>query len=551
MTNTAYLNTPRAPKGTSIGGEWQAQGHDDSGVILNPGSDAWTQRLHTLQSAGYVSATPTPTSLPPKSAAGVSAWWDQATVTAEYGHADGDIPQMPDDNTPSHGSGNALSGHRRTHRIAYTGGDLTIRMPSRASVDRFAAQNQHRTFDVPVSVDTPDGHRIQGWVRCTPGSAGEWDCHGLGLDGDSEVHVAEGVAAVLEARHPRTALTTVGDLVARRKLRNEQHGFQAQPMTSSWIDSAGYNDETRTMVMATGGRVYGYKMERARFDRIANSYSPGRAFNALVKNRQRRVEVAQCGQCGRFTSDEVAHTCPATVSQRNSGFRNDLAWARATMIAEAQTQATLAMVHELPTTIPSALVNCEGAPQRVGVAEWMQRAVDAKIATGDQDALTAPGRYGAGVPRGFTAAVASDVEPFADELHTPMAYRDGAVNGDHGGLAFQGLNGHAASRLRELLPGQNLRDRHSDGAPTVGSLLELASRNPGTVEVGGGVLPPSTGDERVDVNRLYLFLDTDDQSVAEWQVVNLGLKAGRRPDGVRRVDVPWRPGQRAWTMWWS
>ena len=42
MTNTAYLNTPRAPKGTSIGGEWQAQGHDDSGLICSSPDQADT-----------------------------------------------------------------------------------------------------------------------------------------------------------------------------------------------------------------------------------------------------------------------------------------------------------------------------------------------------------------------------------------------------------------------------------------------------------------------------------------------------------------------------
>jgi hypothetical protein len=72
---------------------------------------------------------------------------------------------MPDDNTPSMHTGQATSGHRRTHRMNYGNKDIQLRMPSATAIRRFSQDKGNPTFDVPVSVSVKGGAPVQGWVR--------------------------------------------------------------------------------------------------------------------------------------------------------------------------------------------------------------------------------------------------------------------------------------------------------------------------------------------------------------------------------------------------
>ena len=75
---------------------------------------------------------------------------------------------MPDDFTPKKTAGQSLSGHRRTHRMAYSdhAGGFTLRMPSATSIKAFEKETGG-TFDVPVSARDAAGRTVAGWVRVT------------------------------------------------------------------------------------------------------------------------------------------------------------------------------------------------------------------------------------------------------------------------------------------------------------------------------------------------------------------------------------------------
>lgn len=284
--------------------------------MVLPGGVSWRDRLDVLVESGrYVQPAVTHTFLEPATAQGREVWWSQGFATAEYGDPGGDYPQMPDDNTPSMSGGRALSGHRRTHRMAYRGADVTLRMPSATAIKRFAAESGYRTFDVPVSVDSRAG-RVQGWVRVSGGPQG-WSARALGVGGQTDAYLGESVSAVLAARRPSRALAQAGDLIERRHAREAAEGVVTHPVSSSWISGFGYDGGSDTMVMTTasGGR-YGFRMSRVRFNALTAGYSPGRAFNQLVKGHAPATRVTQCAVCGRFTSAAVWHTCPIPEATR-------------------------------------------------------------------------------------------------------------------------------------------------------------------------------------------------------------------------------------------
>ena len=64
--------------------------------------------------------------------------------------------------------GQSLSGHRRTHRMAYSNraGGFTLRMPSATSIKTFE-KDTGGTFDVPVSARDAAGRTVSGCVRVT------------------------------------------------------------------------------------------------------------------------------------------------------------------------------------------------------------------------------------------------------------------------------------------------------------------------------------------------------------------------------------------------
>lgn len=312
-------------------GQYAEMAHLDPGELELAPTSVWQERRQALLDGGFVPAKPALSRTPARVAGDAGAWWDEHFASGEYAHPEGTYPKMPDDISPSMGAGDALSGRRRTYRMAYSGAGTTLRMPSVSSIRTFAADPRNRTFDIPVTVSTPDGREISGWVRAT-GEGHLWDTQALGFDGADQAAVAEAVTAVLEARRPTRALAEAGDLVARVAARQAAAGVTSRELVSSWITTAGYDGSSGTMVMTTNsGRSYGFQVDRNTFETMVGSHSPGRVFNQLIKGQSHRTEVTQCALCHRW-STVGGHHCvlepaprgPATAfddAARNSAAR--------------------------------------------------------------------------------------------------------------------------------------------------------------------------------------------------------------------------------------
>ncbi len=280
-------------------------------------------RRERIRAGGYVQPAAAPRAgIDPRSSAYLQEWWEAEHATAEYGHEAGAYPQMPDDYTPSRGIGNALSGRRRTHRMAYAGAGVSMRMPSVTSIRRYASElaaseGGQVTFDVPVTAEYPGGE-VTGWVRVTRSQDGTWATRGLGFSKESSAYVAEAVQCVLAARRPTRALVETGDLLERRRQRAAAIGTTLAEVRSSWIKAAGYDKATGTMVLTTATHEYGYRVPAEVFSRVTTARQPGGVFNQLVRGRATRVEVRQCERCQRFSADMAAHRCPPREAQRQA-----------------------------------------------------------------------------------------------------------------------------------------------------------------------------------------------------------------------------------------
>lgn len=326
----------RRPPGTPVGGQFSEATRAEAELDLVPPSlhtpghvlptpDQWQSRAERLRALGFVPpAALDASTADTRSARGAiredvrEDWWDRQHFTAERRHAEGDYPQMPDDNTPSESLGRSSSGKRRTHRMNYQGAGVSLRMPSATAIKRFAAQSNRKTFDVPVTAEYPGGS-VQGWVRVTQGGDGQWETSGLNFTGSDDAYVAEGVRCVLEGKRPSHALAAAGDLIARRRSREVGEGAELAPAnTSSWVSSVGRDDATGTTIITTksGGKAYGWATNHAAFVRLSQSKSPGAVVNEL-KRIAPGVDMATCGKCGRVHRADVRHICPATPDGRD------------------------------------------------------------------------------------------------------------------------------------------------------------------------------------------------------------------------------------------
>jgi hypothetical protein len=351
------------------GGRFTITGHDESAISLADatlvalqevlrGTGSRPARRVALVSGNYVPAVAVRGGPDPRHADGRATWWGAHFLTAEYGGRTkqgrvGEYPQMPDDFTPKRTLGQALSGHRRTHRMAYSNqaGGYTLRMPSATSIKAYDRETGG-TFDVPVSARDAAGRTLSGWVRVTHHRGG-WTSTPVGDFGPrTGAQVAESVAAVLEARRPSRALDEVGDLLARRRERQRAQGVPVSAVKSSFIAGVGYDKATGTMDVAmTGGRVYGYRVSPEVHRAVTESTSPGGAYNRLVKGTG-RAAIARCPQCGRFFA-ETAHACPARHELRPQTIRNVRA-----------REAAAALAHPVPSRagIPPQGNQVQGSP---------------------------------------------------------------------------------------------------------------------------------------------------------------------------------------------
>lgn len=305
--------------------------------------DPAAQRAAALAAAGYVPAVATSTRIPASSTADVKRWWGQSFTNAEYAHPAGDRLVMPDDYTPKMTYGQALSGHRRTHRMNYSPvPGVSVRMPSKTSLKRFAEEHHNRTFDVPVSA-TIGNRNVQGFVRVTKGADGRWDASGVEFPNkDDEIRVAESVSMALEGQRRPMGVSAAAHVSAHRAERMRAAAgdstTRTEPVRSSWIEQAGWQDgtdrEQGMMVMrtkdytrkdgtTTSGRSYGFKIDRSTYDQFRASDRPGAVFNAQIKGQNERVEVAQCSSCGMFTTSPHNGNCPSVIQTPRKAGESD------------------------------------------------------------------------------------------------------------------------------------------------------------------------------------------------------------------------------------
>jgi len=324
MTNAQ----PRIKPGIPTGGQYSTFSHGEPGIALDESpapldmnEQRRAARHAALEAQGYVEPVAARATDNPESTAHRRQWWDTHFTNAEYGAADhrtgrlSGYPQMPDDNTPGLTPGRALSGRRRTHRMAYSGAGVTLRMPSATAIKRYEKESNGRTFDVPVSAVNADGGTITGWVRVTR-SGKEWNTTGLGFSGNADAQVGEAVSAILESRRPSRALHEVGDLLAHREAREASRGVPFVKVPSGWIDSVGYDKHSGIMAMRTNTkRLYGYEVPEETYVDVATASSPGSVYNKRVKGNP-RMEIESCGQCGSFYNVQNAHSCRSRTTPR-------------------------------------------------------------------------------------------------------------------------------------------------------------------------------------------------------------------------------------------
>ncbi len=546
---------PRQPRGVPVGGQWATAAHAESGLALLPSSlspQQAAERHQALLDAGYVPAVVTP-GLDPATTAGIDQWWGDHFVTAEYRASGEGFAQMPDDATPGMSDGNALSGRRRTHRVRYRGQDVQLRMPSAAAIKRFAAQSGEGTFDVPVGAQYPDASgvesQVQGWVRVTRSPGGRWSAVGLGFAGESEA-VAEGVSAILEARRPSFALRDAGSLITRHRERLAAQGAPLQSVTSQWISAVGYDEASGVMATQTAnGNIYGHLVSKARAQAVAEAASPGAMFNRLVKGSD-RVEVSNCPSCGRFFSASSAHTCPTPAGPEPGLVRNERAQRVATAVLGAKARAQTA----------AAPSDTAPAPRAFGehVAKVGQRTIDvqANLAGKLSRRSARSGEFG---PPGWTQGIAEHFAPFTSETYVPYTYSEYTLgertvthsNGD-GLIRFAGLGALEARLIGSAMTRKQLSERQNDG-PTQSAILAAAARNPGVVEVHGYVVGPDRSDERFTAEGVFIYDDTigSQEQALDAARGRFGLDHLELPDEVMQVENPWRPGERAWRLWWE
>lgn len=484
-------------------------------------------------------------------------WWGENFTAAEYNSESGSYPQMPDDYTPKRTLGRALSGNRRTHRMKYEGVDTTLRMPSATSVKGFAAENGG-TFDVPVGIETPNG-TMNGWVRVTKGPNGAYSTKAMGF-GDSEHYVGESVRTVLEARHPSTALRDAGPILERHRSRKAMEGVAAEER-QSFIKGIGYDPDSQTAFVAMGGttksgeeKTYAYEgVSPEDYRDVAASESVGRAYNKVLKNSHTSERAAQCPKCARFTGKGSAHICPTPATPRRT---EPIAQNEA---AEERAKALLASAASKGAAQTRPADKVQSDPNSPDMVSWAREEWRAAVKHGHLD-KSKPSDLGAGVKRGFTMSenVAGSLTKFASRDYVPDAYRDGDGkkvsyhNGDTGLMRFSGLDSASAAKVRSGLPEANLKLRSAEGAPSVGTVLSAVEKSGGKLEAHGWVVPPNRTDERVDVNGVIVYSDTDNPMKAKADAMAAGLneRGMTPPKECRPVDVPWRKGEKAWLMSW-
>ena len=117
---------------------------------------------------------------------------------------------------------------------------------------------------------------------------------------------------------------------------------------------------------------------------------------------------------------------------------------------------------------------------------------------------------------------------------------------------FAGAGADFARDTYPEYPPGALSTQHGN-SPTLRHLLAAATRNPGRVELGGHVIGSDRDHDRIVADRVYLFTDAPTPADARRQAQDdYGILGALAPPGdIRLVDVPWRPGEKAWLLKWE
>ena len=324
-------NQPRVPAGNPNGGQYGSMPKGEP----TPGQLRWAARGEDLEAGRFVPAITHGTAIDPRRTSRRKEWWDSHFSAAQWGAPRGDYPKMPDDYTPGNTGGQALSGGRRTHRMRYESDGVSVRMPSKTSIRRFAKEG-HRTFDVPYSVTGEDGKALSGWARVSGPQNGLWDVQIAGNGSNAtELAAREIIHATLEGRRPSVPVSDVNAIIEQRRREKRAAGAPVAEVKSTWIDGTGFaadpeaKDGSGLMVMTTNGKKYGYKATFADYKAVRDSRSPGATFTARIKKQKERINVEQCPSCQWFSPDIEAHRCqirrgdvestPSTFAQNARG----------------------------------------------------------------------------------------------------------------------------------------------------------------------------------------------------------------------------------------
>ncbi|HLS00525.1 MAG TPA: hypothetical protein VK054_00865, partial [Beutenbergiaceae bacterium] len=84
-------------------------------------------------------------------------------------------------------------------------------------------------------------------------------------------------------------------------------------------------------------------------------------------------------------------------------------------------------------------------------------------------------------------------------------------------------------------------------------IMKSAASHPGKVEFGGYIAGPDRSDERISADTVFIFDEEADANALLLKARDhYGLSdATRAPDELQLVEVPWRPGEKAWRLWWD
>ena len=311
---------PRQPKGIPVGGQFASRQRHEVKVDIALAA-AYTdsriqaagephdildrlygdeKRRQTLAAGGYVEPSFVHAAVMPDTTEQIDSWWAQAyTAMGTAQDSWGVLPQV-------------LPSGRRYPRMKYTAADMTLRMPALGRIKR-EARAQGLPIPVPFSAVDSRGLPIQGVALVTDAGNGRWIVEPRGMGGESAAKIAEAITSQLEGRAVARSDSDTGDLLEAHRRRRLAQGLDVRDSHSKWIEGFAHDADEGVLVMRTNtGKTYGYSVDSSTAVAVMTDYSPGRAFNHLIKGKTPRLEVETCSRCARAyaTVNASKHACP-------------------------------------------------------------------------------------------------------------------------------------------------------------------------------------------------------------------------------------------------